>query len=170
MPLIKALASLAACLTVGAAFGQAPAAARTGPADAEMPGDVLVNGRVDAARYRATAAAMGTAAGIAYRYGPSAADLGYPATTVTYAKRPDKSYDPISVRLGWSNRSRVSPGGWCGTWQIGRAPSKEPGDFSSSIVNVAYVPDAVPPPSFFPKKYPASPACSSSASRTTSSP
>jgi hypothetical protein len=153
MPLIKALVSLAACLTVGAAFGQAPAAARTGPADAEMPGDVLVNGRVDAARYRATAAAMGTDAGIAYRYGPSAADLGYPAATVTYGKRPDKSYDPISVRLGWSNRSCVSPGGWCGTWQIGRAPSKEPGDFSSSIVNVGYVPDAVPPPSFFPKKY-----------------
>ena len=153
MPLIKALASLAVCLTVGAAFGQAPAAVRAGPADGEMPGDVMVNGRVDAARYRATAAAMGTDAGIAYRYGPSAAEIGYPAATVTYGKRPDKSYDPISVRLGWSNRSCVSPGGWCGTWQIGRAPSKEPGDFSSSIVNVAYVPDAVLPPSFFPKKY-----------------
>lgn len=157
MPIIKALASLAVCLTVGSTFAQAPAAvapaARTGPPDAALPGDVLVNGQVDATRYRATAATMGTDAGIAYRYGPSAAELGYPVATVTYGKRPDKSYDPISVRLGWSSRGCVAVSGWCGTWQIGRAPSKEPGDFSSSIVNVGYVPDAVPAPSFFQKKY-----------------
>lgn len=155
--MIKALASFAVCLTVGTAFAPTSAAAaspaRTGPVDAPMPGDVLLNGRVDAARYRATAATMGTDAGIAYRYGPSAAELGTPAATVTYGKRPDKSYDPISVRLGWSNRSCVAPGGWCGTWQIGRAPSKAPGDFSSSIVNVGYVPDASPAPSFFQKTY-----------------
>ena len=145
----RRIAILMVALVAGSFVGTA--FART--ADAPMPGDVLVNGRVDATKYRATAATMGTDAGIAYRYGPSAAELGTPAATVTYGKRPDKSYDPISVRLGWSDRSCVAPGGWCGTWQIGRAPSKEAGDYSSSIVNVGYVPDAVPAPSFFQKKY-----------------
>lgn len=75
-----------------------------------MPGDVLVDGRVDEVRCRARAAAMGTDPGIAYRWGPSAVELGYPAMTMTYGKRPDKRYDPISVRLGWSNRSCMAPG------------------------------------------------------------
>jgi hypothetical protein len=118
-----------------------------------MPGDVLVNGAVDPAKYRATAVAFGTEAGIAYRYGPSAADMGIPMSTVTYGKRPDKTYDPLSVRLGWSDRSCVAPGGWCGTWSIGTALTKDAGDYSSSIVNIGYVPDAVPGQAFYPKKY-----------------
>ncbi|MGJ7492092.1 hypothetical protein [Variovorax sp. ZT4R33] len=164
---LAARTALLTLLAAGTVFAQAPPASKLGgqpatspaqldraaPTDPALPGDVLLNGIVDAAKYRATAAAMGTDAGIAYRYGPSAAQSGYPAATVTYAKRPDKSYDPISSRLGWSNRSCVASGGWCGTWQIGNAPSKDPGDYSSSIVNVAYVPDAVPAASFFPKKY-----------------
>ncbi len=40
-----------------------------------MPGDVLTNGPVDVARYRATATAMGTDAVIAYRCGTSAAAI-----------------------------------------------------------------------------------------------
>lgn len=123
------------------------------PTDTPIPGDVLVNGAVDAAKYRATAALMGTDAGIAYRYGPSAAEAGVPAGTITYGKRPDQSYDPVSVRAGWGDRGCVASGGWCGTWSIGNALKKDSGDYSSSIVNVGYVPDATPAASFYKKTY-----------------
>ncbi|MEI4872900.1 hypothetical protein Q8G47_29695, partial [Klebsiella pneumoniae] len=42
---------------------------------------------------------------------------------------------------------------WCGEYQIGDKLLGLPGDFSSSIVNVAYLPDAKPAPNFLESRY-----------------
>lgn len=108
---------------------------------------------MDAATYRATAALMGTDAGIAYRYGP-AADASVPKVTITWGQRPTKSNDPMSGRLGWGDMGCVpsAQGGWCGTHSMGTMIAAG-GDYSGSFASVGYIPDIPPPASFYPKKY-----------------
>ncbi|HEY2254147.1 MAG TPA: hypothetical protein VGI11_00800 [Variovorax sp.] len=103
----------------------------------------------DAASFRAVAALFGTDAGIEYRYGPAASAPQGP--TPTYAKRPDQSYNPVSMQNGGDRG--CSPDRWCGSWSIGGPLRMEDGPFSSSIINVAYVPDDKPAASFYPKRY-----------------
>ncbi|MBS0428523.1 MAG: hypothetical protein JSR41_14705 [Proteobacteria bacterium] len=91
----------------------------------------------DAANYRAVAAAMGTAAGIDYRYGPapSAYGTGGNDGLPTWSKRPDIAY--VSDRNGGQ---RGCDPAYCGTWQVG-AWSNDVGGYSSNVGHVAYLPD-----------------------------
>ena len=101
--------------------------------------------RSDASRYRALAADMGTDAGIRYRYGEAS---NAPVSQTTYpGPRPSKSYRTLSIQREEMQRDGVKgnrgcgANGWCGEYQIGDYLMGEPGDFSSSIANVAYLPD-----------------------------
>ena len=112
----------------------------------------------DAATYRAIAASMGTDAGITYLYGsPSTA----PRTTKTWpGPREDKSYADLSIQLGkefpdgWkgSRGCGKGSGSWCGAYQIG-THTGNPLDYSSSIANIGYIPDATPLAGFPEAKY-----------------
>ncbi len=136
MPIRRFFLALALLLAGAGAAAQSPLqAAGPNPSDAT---------------FRAVAASMGTDAGIDYRYGPAATDTlhGLP----TWPKRPDQSYSPVSVRLpNGGDRSCVPPN--CGTWSIGGPLTMGSGDFSSSIINIAYVPDEKPAASFYAKRY-----------------
>jgi hypothetical protein len=110
--------------------------------------------------YRAMAARMGTEAGIDYRYGPDAAAYGTPRATNTYpGPRPSKSMLTLSGQRAEKQRDGIVGGrgcardGWCGEYQIGDRLLGLPGDYSSSIVNVAYLPDAKPAPNFPETRY-----------------
>ena len=97
------------------------------------------------AAYRETALQFSKAAGIEYRYGPSAATYGKAGNSglPTWGTRGDQSYDPISIRNAGGTRgcAPASQGGYCGTWQIGSLQT-DPGDYSSAIVHTAYIADA----------------------------
>jgi hypothetical protein len=109
-----------------------------------VPGDVVVNGAVSNAEYQAMAQKMGTDAGIAYRYG-SPSTLPLPGVTYP-GPRPDKSYLSTSVQRGERGIDGVvgtrgcGRDGFCGDYQIGNHIG-DPRDYSSNIINVAYVPD-----------------------------
>lgn len=104
----------------------------------------------DPESYRKTAALFGTDAGITYRYGlPSIR----PVTTTSYpGPRASKSYATLSgqrkeMQLDGKPGNRGCGTGieaWCGTYQFGDYLTGDPGDYSSSIVNVGYLPDATP--------------------------
>lgn len=96
-------------------------------------------------------AELGTEAGLEFRYGPAATDP--PAKAPTYAQRPSKSFTPISKQLPDGGDRACSPNGWCGEWQLGGPLSKDGGDFSSSILNIVFLPDAQPGAGFYPKRY-----------------
>ncbi len=128
----------------------------------------------DPAAYRAVAATMGTDAGIRYRYGsPSASAL--PSTTYP-GPRPNfgmgdlsGQYNPPKVfpdGVAGGRACAIGPNSWCGEYQIGtliddpRNPGKQiqsimgwPGDYSSSIANVGYIPDSPIPAGFLEKRY-----------------
>lgn len=128
--------------------------------------------------YRKVAALMGTEAGIEYRYGkPSTAAL---PTTTYPGPRPSQSMMALSGqqnplvrfadgKLGGRGCGADRKNSWCGTFQIGTpgttipdqgVPGQtvtgllgEPGDYSSSIINVAYLPDVPVTPGFLESKY-----------------
>ena len=110
----------------------------------------------DPESYRKTAALFGTDAGIVYRYGlPSIR----PVTTTSYpGPRPSKSYATLSGQRKEVQRDGVAgnrgcgagPEAWCGNYQFGDFATGDPGDYSGSIVNIAYLPD-VPPPAGWPE-------------------
>jgi hypothetical protein len=121
-----------------------------------VSGDVVVNGAVSNAEYQAMAQKMGTDAAIAYRYGPSSAEYGTAnqGGLPTYAKRQSQSMNMISIQnpngqgnrgCGWTS--------WCGTWQIGGPLEYFWGDYSSNILNFAYIADSNPDSSFYRKSY-----------------
>jgi len=121
-----------------------------------VSGDVVVNGSVSNAEYQAMAQKMGTDAAIAYRYGPSSADYGTASQggLPTYAKRQSQSMNMVSIQnpngqgnrgCGWTS--------WCGTWQIGGPLEYYWGDYSSNILNFAYIADDNPDSSFYRKSY-----------------
>ena len=123
---------------------------------AAISGDVMVNGAVSNAEYQAMARQMGTEASIAYRYGPSSAEYGTASQggLPTYAKRASQSFNMISIQnpngqgnrgCGWTS--------WCGNWQVGGALEYYWGDYSSNIMNFAYIADATPEASFFQRSY-----------------
>lgn len=106
--------------------------------------------------YRKTAALFGTEAGITYRYGmPSIR----PTVTTTYpGPRASRSFATLSGQRKEVQRDGVAgnrgcgpgPEAWCGSYQIGDFLTGDPGDYSSSIVNVGYLPD-VPPKDGWPE-------------------
>lgn len=107
------------------------------------------------AAYRAVAATFGTDAGITYRYGSPSA---LPLPTVTYpGPRPDKSYLSTSIQRfekgidGVVGTRGCGYNGFCGDYQIGTHIG-DPRDYSSNIINVAYVPD-IPPTGWPEPKY-----------------
>lgn len=110
-----------------------------------LQNDVVdTGGKVVPAAYRETALLMSKAAGIEYRYGPSAASYGKAGNSgvPTMQTRGDQSYDPISIRTqGDRGCAPSSQGGFCGTWQVGGPLQTASGDYSSSIVHTAYVAD-----------------------------
>ena len=121
-----------------------------------VSGDVVVNGAVSNAEYQAMAQKMGTEEAIAYRYGPSSAEYGTASQggLPTYAKRQSQPFNMVSIQnpnglgdrgCGWTS--------WCGTWQVGGALEYRAGDYSSNILNFAYVADANPEASFYRKSY-----------------
>ena len=95
------------------------------------------SGNFDAVAYRNTAAMMGKEGGIAYRYGPSAAEYGADKLggIPTHFKNNDTEF--LSDRLGGE---RACIPGNCGTWQVGRL-SGSAGGYSSNIGHVAFIPD-----------------------------
>lgn len=112
----------------------APAPVPPPPAPAPVPAgaDILAaDGSVDPALYRAMAAQISTDAGMAYRYGPSAAELGTPAFT---------------TRLFEPTHNQAQNGA---VWEIGGP--REPGEatnnqsaaglYSTNQANVAFLPD-----------------------------
>lgn len=121
-----------------------------------VSGDVMANGVVSNAEYQAMAQKMGTEESIAYRYGPSSADYGTATQSglPTYAKRTSQSMNMVSIQnpnglgnrgCGWTS--------WCGNWQVGGALEYYWGDYSSNIMNFAYVADATPEASFYKRSY-----------------
>ena len=116
----------------------------------------MVNGAVSNAEYQAMAQKMGTDAAVAYRYGPSSAEYGTATQggLPSYGKRASQPMNMVSIQnpngrgnrgCGWTS--------WCGNWQIGGPLDYEPGDYSSSILNFGYIPDATPESSFYKKSY-----------------
>lgn len=102
-------------------------------------------------KYRAVAASMGTAAGVEYLKGTASSQA---APTTTYPGiGPSYSMADLS---GQHNPKKIFPDGvaggrgcgigdqsWCGEYQLGSLIGN-PGDYSSSIGNVGYVPDTNP--------------------------
>ncbi len=113
----------------------------------------------DPASYRKTAALFGSEEGITYRYGlPSIR----PVSATTYpGPRASKSFATLSGQRKEVQRDGVAgnrgcgggPEAWCGTYQIGDFLTGDPGDYSSSIVNVGYLPAVPPPPGWPEPKY-----------------
>ena len=170
-PIRRATLALTAALALGAAVAPVLAAGSKAPerrdsaatpaaASARAP---IPEGAYDISppeAYRAMAARMGTEAGIEYRYGPDAAAYGTPRTTTTYpGPRPSRSYQTLSGQRAEKQQDGIVGGrgcgrdSWCGEYQIGDKLLGLPGDFSSSIVNVAYLPDAKPAPNFLESRY-----------------
>ena len=170
-PIRRATLALTAALALGAAVAPVLAAGSKAPerrdgaatpaaASARAP---IPEGAYDISTpeaYRAMAARMGTEAGIEYRYGPDAAAYGTPRTTTTYpGPRPSRSYQTLSGQRAEKQQDGIVGGrgcgrdSWCGEYQIGDKLLGLPGDFSSSIVNVAYLPDAKPAPNFLESRY-----------------
>ena len=120
---------------------------------------ILTDGAVDRAKYVAVANTMGTDAGIDYRYGPTSAHYGTTsnARLPDYAQRPDKgSLAVLKGTDGAAGKPQRPPNclghGYCPIYQFGKA-SYEPGDYSSSGLQIGYVTDATPDPLFFSKPY-----------------
>ena len=106
--------------------------------DPAVANDVVADGTttVDAAKYQATAAMMGDAGGVDYRFGPSASAYGASAkTSPTWYQRKDTAF--VSDQNG--GERKCSPG-YCGTWQVGQLQAAA-GGFSSNSGTVAYTPD-----------------------------
>jgi hypothetical protein len=116
----------------------------TKPSIQPVSDDVISNGVVSNAEYQAMAQKMGTDAGIAYRYG-SPSTLPLPGVTYP-GPRPDKSYLSTSIQRfeagidGVIGTRGCGRDGFCGDYQIGNHIG-EVRDYSSNIINVAYVPD-----------------------------
>ncbi|MGI4776970.1 MAG: hypothetical protein ACRYGA_02435 [Janthinobacterium lividum] len=116
----------------------APAGTAAAPVAAVVAPVVASSSIADPAEYRRVAALFGTLEGLTYRYGSPA--RGVPAVTLP-GPRADTPMNMVSVQnpngkggrgCGWT--------GWCGTFQIG-ALDFQPGDYSSSILNIGYVPN-----------------------------
>ncbi len=126
----------------GATGGTLSSNAVIAPPAAIATGDAVFSssGTFSASAYQATAAQMSTAAGIDYRYGPSPTAYGTTSNTGRSNLQPltNNSYSTISTANG-GDRSCSS---WCGTWQVGGPAAKSGGDYSSSVMQVAWVPDA----------------------------
>jgi hypothetical protein len=127
-----------------------------GPQDAL----ILTNGAVDPAKYAAVAATFGTDAGMDYRFGPSPAHYG----TTGNAGFSDYAARPILGKIGdvgpnatgklpncTGTRGEGSENG-CTRYSFGPL-KKETLDYSSSGVQVPYLPDAEPDDRFFRKPY-----------------
>jgi hypothetical protein len=134
------------------------AAAATGaPADGSgtlgpVVGDAVVDagGNFSAAAYRSTAAAMGKADGIAYRYGPDPVAYGTTSNTgrTALTQPADQSFNPIARNypggLGGDRNCTPPPigtVGFCGNWQVGGPLKAGSGDYSSNIMQTAFVAD-----------------------------
>ena len=133
----------------------APAASVVAPvaptAAVRMP--ALDVGITDPAEYRRVAALFGSDAGITYRYGsPSNAKV----TQAYPGPRPSFSLTTLSIQRkekqldGALGNRGCNFDGWCGEAQYGRIFG-EPGDYSSSIVNVGFIP-TVPKPGGWPRQ------------------
>ena len=129
------------------------------PVPVPVPNPVPDNDIADINTYRLRASQMGTDEGIEYRYGPDALSYGTAVAGNTYSgPRASKSYQTLSVQRGEVQKDGIvgnrgcGANGWCGEYQIGENLFGEPGDYSSSIVNVGYIPD-VPPIGFLESKY-----------------
>jgi hypothetical protein len=145
-----------ACYTSSVVTEEPTGNPTSGTPDGTISGDVMINGAVSNAEYQAMARQMGTEASIAYRYGPSSAEYGTASQSglPTYAKRVSQSLNMISIQnpnglgnrgCGWTS--------WCGNWQVGGALEYYWGDYSSNIMNFAYIADATPEASFFKRSY-----------------
>ncbi len=123
----------------GTASGSGSGSGAAAPAPAAGTPDPLTGGTttVDAAAYRAVAAAMGKAGGIDYRYGPAPSAYGTTGNdgVPTWFKRNDNAF--VSDRSGGQRPCDPIA---CGTWQVG-AWSNNIGDFSSNNGHVAFIPD-----------------------------
>ena len=123
----------------GTASGSGSGSGAAAPAPAPGTPDPLTGGTttVDAAAYRAVAAAMGKAGGIDYRYGPAPSAYGTTGNdgVPTWFKRNDNAF--VSDRSGGQRPCDPIA---CGTWQVG-AWSNNIGDFSSNNGHVAFIPD-----------------------------
>lgn len=106
----------------------------------------------DAAAYRAQALKFGTADGVAYKFGsPSSVSVSntYPD------KRASFSLTTLSIQRnemqadGVRGNRGCNFNGWCGDAQYGTIFG-DPGDYSSSIVNVGYIP-TLPKPAGWPQ-------------------
>jgi hypothetical protein len=137
--------SSASVTTTTQADTSSAAAATAVTGTVPLQNDVVdVAGSLVPAAYRDTVSKFSKAAGIEYRYGPSAASYGKSGNSglPTWGTRGDQSYDPISIRVsGDRGCAPSSQGGFCGTWQIGGPLQTDSGDYSSSIVHTAYVAD-----------------------------
>jgi len=125
------------------------------------PDPTPVNSAIDTPeKYRAVAATMGTAAGVEYLRGkPSslaAPTLRYPGPRASFS---------MADLSGQHNPPKIFPDGvaggrgcgvgdqsWCGEYQLGKIEGR-PGDYSSSIANIGFVPDTNPA-GFPAKRYP----------------
>jgi hypothetical protein len=141
-------ASLSAAAVGAAAAGSTGSAGASGSAGGTLGpviGDAVVDagGNFSPTAYRSTAAAMGSAAGIDYRYGPGPAVYGTTGNSgrTTLVAPPDRSYDPISAAQG-GDRSCVPGPGFCGNWQVGGPLQSSDGDYSSNIMQTTFVADS----------------------------
>lgn len=104
-------------------------------------------GITDPAEYRRVAALMGTQAGMEYLYGTA----GGMVASNSYASVPaSQPMNMVSIQNpnGKGNRG-CAFGKWCGTFQLGGPLTYEPGDYSSSITNFLYTPQANPDKNLF---------------------
>ncbi|MGI4778212.1 MAG: hypothetical protein ACRYGA_08840 [Janthinobacterium lividum] len=142
MPQSKRLAPLLVLVACAVFVASSTGAEKTGRANAAG---------IDPAEYRRIAASFGTEAGIAYRYGSPAA--GAAPSHSHPGPRASKPMGAVSVQNPNGKGSRgCGWNGWCGNFQIGTLRD-DPGDYSSSILNVAYVPDAKPGPQWPAPRY-----------------
>ncbi|HUD33134.1 MAG TPA: hypothetical protein VMR43_08985, partial [Variovorax sp.] len=123
-----------------------------------IPGDVMVNGAVSNAEYQAMAQKMGTDAAIAYRYGaPSTAAKStttYPGPRANQSMQSLADDAQVTQADGVVANRGCQKSGWCGQFQLDPGYLRGlPGDYSSNIANVGYVPDLPVPAGFLEKRY-----------------
>ncbi len=133
----------------GAGLAGLIASAHSAPAsathDPPLSADIYdAAGAFSPAAYRAIAATLGAAEGIAYRYGPAPGDYDTDSEArPTLHKNPDHSLDVISDQaVGRGKKARPCFLGHCGTWQLGGPPHLDGGgSYSSNQGQVVYVAD-----------------------------
>lgn len=94
------------------------------PSSAVAGGVIAADGSVDPAAYRRTAAAMGTAAGVAYRFGA--------ASTAPKAGRPTAPRPPSKTLQAYENHPRA-------TYQLAGPQDPSKNDYSSNQGQVGYL-------------------------------